>query len=113
MPKLDVKVSSANLNYTVSIKGDQFSYQSKSRKVQEKIKPCASRAYELFANKMKSSVKKELSKTTIKSPNAIEVKMNKEKFYLSPLSNGGIVVSKVDTEIDYLISEAAYRCSKK
>lgn len=110
---LDLKVASPNLNYTVSISSGKFLYQSGTRKIQQQIQPCAKRSYDLFARKIEATIKKDYAKAKVKIPKAIQATLNKENFYLPPLSTSGVFVSKLDTDVDYLMSEAIYRCSKK
>ncbi|HPI39374.1 MAG TPA: hypothetical protein PLJ21_01135 [Pseudobdellovibrionaceae bacterium] len=112
-PNFELKVESPKLDYSVSIQGKKFIYQSGSKKVQQQIQPCAARAYELFIKKIENSIKNDFSKVKVKTPKAIQVTINKENFYLSPLSSSGVLISKIETDVAYLISEDVYRCSKK
>ena len=109
----NLKVESPKLNYTVSVSEKQFLYRSGAKKIQQKISPCSKRAYEVFTKKIRHQIQKDYAKSKIKIPNTIHVKMNNESFFLPPLSTSGNFMSKMDTDVDYLMSEAIYRCSKK
>lgn len=109
----ELKVESTKLNYSISMSNSNFAYQSETKKIQQPIKPCGKRSYDLFAQKIKAGIKKDLTGGKVKTPKAIQVTLNKEKFYFPPLSSAGVLISKVETDVDYLMSEAAYRCSKK
>ena len=111
--QFDLKVESANLKFVVSINEKNFRYESATKKVKQQIQPCGSRAYDLFAKKIESTIGNDFAKLKIKTPKAIQVIINKEKFYLPPLSTSGVFVSRLETDVDYLLAEAIYRCSKK
>lgn len=109
----ELKVESSKFNYTISISEKKFRYFSATKQVQQKIQPCGSKAYELFVNKIKKTIKNDYSKTSAESPNLIQVTFNKEIYFFAPLTLSGNLFSKIENDIDYLISEAIYRCSKK
>jgi hypothetical protein len=112
-PHVDLKVSSKEVNYSLSIQAQNFSFESRGRQIHRKIKPCGARAYELFAEKVLSISQDIAGENKIKKDGAIAVVLNKKNLYLSPISPGGVTITKLETDVDYLESEAEYRCSKK
>lgn len=108
-----LKVDSAKFSYLVKIDKTKFEYAAGGRKVKYKIKSCSRPVFKIFTDKVKGKIDTDFTKFSSKTDHAISVNLNGEQAFFLPLSSAGILLSKVVTDVDYLISEAVYRCSKK
>lgn len=108
-----VSVESARINYSINLTPTYFEYQSSQKKIQRPISKCDTRAFELFSRRIENVLTSELTMTTFKTKNSLDVKFNKKQLFIPPMSRAGNFLVKINTDVDYLISEAIYRCSKK
>lgn len=110
---LHLNVSSAQVNFSLEMGPKEVIFRSNKLKLNHTIKPCGEPSLAKLTNKIRSEIKTEIAKSAKKFPNAIQATLDHEQSYLPPLSSAGILMSKMETEVDYAISEANYRCSRK
>lgn len=111
--QFQLKVESPEVNYSLKITKSQIEFESPTKKIKKPISKCGARAFENLQGRIESELKQEPVKLKSKSLQGMQITLNKDRFLIAPLTPSGVYLSNVETEIDYVLSEAIYRCSKK
>lgn len=111
--QFQLKVESPNVNYSLKISKSQVTFESPTKKIKKPIAKCGARAFENLQGRIESELKSEPVKLRSKTLQGMWITLNKDRFLIAPLTPSGVYLSNVETEIDYVLSEAIYRCSKK
>jgi len=116
VPKMSVQVQTPGSDYSLQI-GPRFEYRSSKKTLSRSISACDERAYVRFARRLHKAVLENwLSvpappQATASVRKQVQATLNGQSRVLSALSPAGLFLSRMDNEVDYLVSEAVYRCA--
>lgn len=110
---IELKVEHPINSFELSMQSQKFTYHSRSKKIEKTITECSKPAYDRFFQKIESKIDGDFSKLKNFVPNMMKVTIDKEQLFFPVISDAAVYLFKLDTEIEYLIGETIYRCSKK
>jgi hypothetical protein len=107
---LHLKVEAPSYQFTIEIQKNVFRYSSPLRQVQKKIDPCAAPAFDQFSTRLQKLIQADAKPVPAQNLKRILASVNGKNSALFPLSQAAVALSQVETEIDYLMTEAEVRC---
>lgn len=108
---LRLKAESGEINFSLNITKQRFSYSSSALKINKPIEACSRKAFDRFSSRLESQFKSNNLKWNLQKTGGYKVRYNKKTYNVAPLTSTGVQLAKMDSQINYLMGEESYYCS--